>query len=203
MCPPLLLPTVVSASLASSSGALPQPSSATPTQKNTQLKEELSDVRAQRLVQHHVGRTTDGVWAADISANSDTDVASQNSLEDRYQALEPGAKIETAQFMVINEAELTPTPGDEDIANPQLAHPVLPDPTAGHDHQSWADLMDETPLPTPQAPQPSSSGDPQKEPQLKLEAKEGCLFFRQEFWAMSNYALISWELGIGESAHQC
>ena len=123
-------------------------------------------------MQHHVGRTPDGVWAADISANSDTDVASQNSLEDRYQALEPGAKIDTAQFMVIDEAELTPTPGDEDYADPQLPHPVLPDLTAGRDRQSWVDLMDETPHSTPQAPKASSSGDPPGKAEAKLEAKD-------------------------------
>jgi len=102
------------------------PPAVAPTQRSAELTEELSGVRAAGLVQHHVGRTPDGVWRPevarhDISAASDTDAASQTSLEDKYHAL--GPETHAAQFMFMDDADLTPTPGEGGLRRPSATSP--------------------------------------------------------------------------------
>ena len=59
--------------------------------------------------------------------------------------------------MLIDEADLTPTPGKEDYADPQPPHPLLPEPTAGPERRTWVDMMDEQPHSMPEARPPTTS----------------------------------------------
>ena len=149
---------------ATSSKAPPHQKFTRAVRTNSELHDELSDVSAQRLVQHLLP-----VWTRDMTADdqkgSDSDAASRTSLEDQYHALNP--EFSAAQLISLEPAgEVTPTPGSADYAERPVTPPT---PQASHldgppadvaSSPSWTAVeatMDEISSEKPPAPSSSES----------------------------------------------